>query len=171
MAAKVCAECNKTKGVVGCNHWELWPENLSKPHNWKSKVGLDKKTHCLECGLETTIPELATGKTNGFDCPRYKIQKPKSVANCAKPVPKRVKLKVVNAFKSGEHQILWLAGGMAIYQRQGVEEIFETLDEAMKHCPVDMTQDLKLIERWKTGYELPADEHFDWPANFLADEK
>ena len=46
-----------------------------------------------------------------------------------------MKLKVANAFSKGEHQVLWLAGGDAVYLKPGYEEIFDTLDEAMKHCP------------------------------------
>jgi hypothetical protein len=130
MAAKVCKECNSKNGAVGCDHWEQWPENLDRPYIWTGQISENQMIRCLECGLETTIADISTGKISAFNCPEYKIQKPK-------PVPKRVKLKVVNAFKSGEHQILWLAGGMAIYQRPGVEEIFETLDDAMKHCPVN----------------------------------
>ena len=162
MAAKVCKECNSKTGAVGCNHWQHWPENIERPHNWTNKVRLDKKIRCLECGLETTIPDLATGKVSGFNCPEYKIQKPKST-------PKRVRMKIANAFSSGDHKILWLAGGMAVYQKPGYEEIFNTLDEAMKHCPTDLIQDLKLIEQLKAGYELPADEYFDWPHAFLAE--
>jgi hypothetical protein len=88
-----------------------------------------------------------------------------------KPVLKRVRLKVVNAFSSGEHKILWLAGGMAVYQKPGYEETFSTLDEAMKNCSVNLhlTQDPALIEQWKAGYELSADEHYNWPNAFLAD--
>jgi len=72
------------------------------------------------------------------------------------------KLKVVNAFSSGDHQVLWLAG-WAVYKKPGYEEIFETLDEAVKHCPVQLDSDEKLIEQWAGGYQLPADEDSpDW---------
>ncbi len=76
MAAKVCADCNKTKGLVGCGHFEQWPENLSKPHNWTDNYDQSLKITCKECGLETTIPDFAAGKISGFNCPRYKIQRP-----------------------------------------------------------------------------------------------
>jgi len=66
MAAKVCAECNKTKGLVGCHHWEQWPENIDKPHNWTEKIDLTMKVMRKECGLETTVSDLAS------NCPRYK---------------------------------------------------------------------------------------------------
>jgi hypothetical protein len=53
------------------------------------------------------------------------------------------------------------------------EELFSTLDEAMKNCAVNLhlTQDANLIEQWKGGYELPADEYHDWPSAFLADNE
>jgi len=80
-----------------------------------------------------------------------------------------MKLKVANAFSNGEHQVLWLAGGYAVYLKPGYEEIFDTLDEAMRHCPVSLERDQALIEKWKGGYELPADEDHDCPAEFLAE--
>jgi hypothetical protein len=75
VTAKVCHDCNAKNGAVGCDHWEQWPDNLNKAHNWKSGVGLDKKTHCLECGLEATIPQLASGQVSSLNCPRYKVQR------------------------------------------------------------------------------------------------
>lgn len=79
MAAKVCRDCNSKTGAVGCDHWEKWPENIDKPHNWTNQIDQSLKIHCKECGLETTVTDLATGKTNSFNCPRYKIQRPKKV--------------------------------------------------------------------------------------------
>jgi DNA-directed RNA polymerase subunit RPC12/RpoP len=76
MAARVCAECNKATGAVGCSHWERWPENLNRLHNWTEKIDRTMKVKCKECGLETTVVDLATGKTDSFNCPRYKIQRP-----------------------------------------------------------------------------------------------
>lgn len=76
MTAKVCRECNSKRGAVGCEHWELWPDNINKPHNWTSQIDASMKTHCKECGLETTVADLARGKTDNFNCPRYKIQHP-----------------------------------------------------------------------------------------------
>jgi hypothetical protein len=80
-----------------------------------------------------------------------------------------MKLKVVNAFSNGEHQVLWLAGGMAVYRKLGYEEIFDTLDEALKRSPVTLTRDQELIEQWGDGYKLPADEEHDCPSEFLAE--
>lgn len=166
MAAKVCIDCSK-KGFVGCEHWAHWPENLSRPHNWTDKYDSSMKIHCKECGIETTIPQLAAGAIDGFNCPRYKIQRPDSESKVA---IRARKLKVVNAFSSGEHQLLWLAGGYAVYRKPGSEEIFTTLDEALKRCPDEMTQDLKLLGEWKGGYELPADEEHSWPEAFVQAE-
>ena len=56
-----------------------------------------------------------------------------------------------------------------MYLKPGYEEIFDTLDEAMKHCPESLERDQELIEKWKGGYELPADEDHDCPAEFLAE--
>lgn len=74
--AKVCADCNKKNGLVGCDHWEQWPDNIERQHNWTSEVGPDQKIHCQECGLETTVLDLAAGKVDDLNCPRYKLQRP-----------------------------------------------------------------------------------------------
>lgn len=79
-----------------------------------------------------------------------------------------MKVKVANAFSAGEHQILWLAGGFAVYRKPGYEEIFNTLDEALNHCPVKLERDEDLFKEWAGGYKLPADEEDrHWPEVFL----
>lgn len=118
---------------------------------------------CRICGEQVCMSEVLQNPGKMFDCAGSK-------QIIEKPLPKRVKLKVANAFSSGDHKILWLAGGMAVYLKRGSEELFNTLDDAMKNCPVNLTQDQKLIEHWKGGYELPADEYAQWPNAFLADE-
>ena len=75
-------------------------------------------------------------------------------------------MKVANAFSFGEHQILWLAGGLAVYRKPGEEELFENLDEAVKSHPYDFKRDLALIQDWENGYLLPGDESFNWPFEF-----
>lgn len=55
MTAKVCIDCNRT-GRVGCEHWEKWSENISRPHNWTDTFDLELKVKCQECGLVTTRP-------------------------------------------------------------------------------------------------------------------
>lgn len=121
---------------------------------------------CRNCGKKAHISDVLKNPGKMFECSGSK-------PDMAKPLPKRVKMKVANAFSSGDHKILWLAGGMAVYQKPGSEELFSTLDEAMKNCAVNLhlTQDATLIEQWKGGYELPADEYHDWPSAFLADNE
>lgn len=118
---------------------------------------------CRNCGEKAHVSDVLKNPRKMFECLGRKH-------DTAKPLPKRVKLKVANAFSSGDHKILWLAGGMAVYLKPDSHELFNTLDEAMKNCPVNLTQNLKLIEEWKGGYELPADEYVEWPNAFLADE-
>ena len=84
-----------------------------------------------------------------------------------------MKMKVANAFTSasGKHQIIWLAGGYAVYLfGDGRQEIFETLDEAMKLCDEDVVHDPELLKKWAEGYDLPADEDHKWPKIFLQSE-
>lgn len=83
-----------------------------------------------------------------------------------------MKMKVANAFSSasGRHQIIWLAGGYAVYLGGGAEEIFETLDDAMTKCDEDVVHDPELLKKWAGGYDLPADEDHDWPEIFLQTE-
>lgn len=118
---------------------------------------------CRICGEKASMSDVLENPGKMFECAGRKQV-------TEKPLPRRVKLKVANAFSSGEHKILWLAGGMAVYLKADSEHLFSTLDEAMKNCPVNLTQDLKLIEQWKGGYELPADEFAEWPNAFLADD-
>lgn len=85
MAAKVCKACNSRDGRIGCEHWEQWPDNISRPHNWTDTFDLELKVKCQECGLVATIPDLANGITNSFGCPRYKIQRPAEKPQQGKP--------------------------------------------------------------------------------------
>jgi hypothetical protein len=82
-----------------------------------------------------------------------------------------MKLKVANAYRKGEIVILWLAGGYAVFRHQGQEEIFDTLDEAAAKAGWDLEQDPELVKAWSCGYELPADEDFDWPEIFLVKDE
>lgn len=82
-----------------------------------------------------------------------------------------MKLKVANAFSNGAHKILWLAGGYAVYLREGKQELFECLDDAVKQAGVTVEHDARLLNEWAGGYELPADEDQNWPEVFLQEGK
>jgi hypothetical protein len=82
-----------------------------------------------------------------------------------------MRLKVANAYRSGEQEILWLAGGYAVYRHNGKEEIFECLDEAAERAGWHLEQDPELLKAWACGYDLPADEDLDWPEIFLVKEE
>lgn len=73
---RVCPDCRRTKGVLECEHWELWPVNIERAHNWTEKYDRAMKVSCKECGQEATLPGLASGAVDSFNCPRYKIQRP-----------------------------------------------------------------------------------------------
>lgn len=136
---------------------------MSGPHDFgEMKSRTNEFFTCRVCGVQETIADILEMPSKMYGCSGEKMKE--------KSVPKRVRLKVANAFSSGDHKILWLAGGMAVYLKPDSEHLFNTLDEAMKNCPVNLTQDMKLIEQWKGGYELPADEYAEWPNAFLADE-
>jgi hypothetical protein len=81
-----------------------------------------------------------------------------------------MKMQVANAFSNGPHKILWLAGGYAVYLKDGKQELFECLDEAVKKAGVTVEQDPRLLKEWAGGYELPADEDQNWPEVFLQKE-
>jgi hypothetical protein len=76
MAARVCKDCNSKLGVVGCGHWENWPENIDQPHDWTDQIDVTMKVTCRACGLVTTLPDLAQGKTESFRCPKYILVRP-----------------------------------------------------------------------------------------------
>ena len=78
-----------------------------------------------------------------------------------------MKLKVANAYSNGPHKILWLAGGYAVYLKDGKHELFECLDEAVKQAGVNVEHDAGLLKEWACGYELPAHEDHNWPEVFL----
>ena len=82
-----------------------------------------------------------------------------------------MRLKVANAYRKGEKDILWLAGDYAVLRQEGKEEIFDTLDEAAAKAGWGLEQDPELVKAWSKGYELPADEDHDWPEIFLVKDE
>ena len=82
-----------------------------------------------------------------------------------------MRLKVANAYRKGEIEILWLAGGYAVLRQEGKEEIFDTLDEAATKAGWGLEQDPELVKAWSKGYELPADEDQKWPEIFLVKDE
>ena len=58
-----------------------------------------------------------------------------------------------------------------MFRHDGKEEIFDTLDEAAAKAGWDLEQDPELVKAWSCGYELPADEDFDWPEIFLVKDE
>ncbi len=76
MPARVCKECNSAHGAVGCDHWELWPENIHQPHDWIEQLDKDLKVRCRACGLVATVADLASGKVDALHCPQYVLVRP-----------------------------------------------------------------------------------------------
>lgn len=74
MQAKVCSDCEKN-GFTGCVHWEQWPDNIYKPHDFGAgRHFTQEDITCLACGFGAAIPLLLSGKLSFWDCPNYQVQ-------------------------------------------------------------------------------------------------